>query len=186
MSRLVLVPLRYALARQPTLLPTFLALLSIVFAALQVGAPARADHGSPLTVEEARRIVSPLYAALNRPAVKEVAELISRATTPDWQSCGSNSGCVSRAAAIAAVERRGTDVPDLEWAVMDIQVAGPNTIVVRSEVSGTPVHDFYGVKPSGRRFRVMSIDIHSVVDGKIARSYHVEDWATAAAQLSAR
>jgi hypothetical protein len=60
MSRLV--PLRHALARQPTLLTAFLALLSIVSAALQIGAPARADPGTPLTVEEARRIVSPLYA----------------------------------------------------------------------------------------------------------------------------
>ena len=68
--------------------------------------------------------------------------------------------------------------------MVDIEVAGPHTIVVRSEVSGTPVHDFYGVKSSRRRFRVMAIDIHGVVDGKIARSYHVEDWATAVALVS--
>lgn len=30
----------------------------------------------------------------------------------------------------------------------------------------------------------MTIDIHTVVDGKIKHSHHVEDWAGAIAQIS--
>jgi len=32
----------------------------------------------------------------------------------------------------------------------------------------------------------MSIDVHTIEAGKIARSYHVEDWMGAARQLSAK
>lgn len=176
--------LRNALARQPLSLTTGLASLLVVMAAAQVDTTVQANSSSPLTADQARKIVSPFYTAMNRPAVKEVGELISRATTPDWQSCGANDACLSRDAAVTAIERLGADVPDLAWAVMDVNVAGLETIVVRAEATGTPVHEFHGVPPSGRRFRVMSIDIHTVRDGKIARSYHVEDWAGAQHQLS--
>jgi len=43
-----------------------------------------------LTVEQARRIVAPLYEALNQPARKDVAALLSRATNPDYQSYSTN------------------------------------------------------------------------------------------------
>ena len=177
--------LRDALARQPLPLTTTLAVLLLVVAATQAGTPVRADASSPLTADEAWAIVSPLYMALNRPAIKEVGQLIGRATTRDWQSCGANDACLSRDAAIAAIERMGAEVPDLAWSVVEIEVAGPRTIVVRGEATGTPVGEFRGMQPSGRRFRVMSIDIHTVRDGKIARSYHVEDWAGASRQLGA-
>jgi hypothetical protein len=32
----------------------------------------------------------------------------------------------------------------------------------------------------------MSIDIHEVAQGKIVKSWHVEDWATAIKQLSGK
>jgi predicted ester cyclase len=40
------------------------------------------------------------------------------------------------------------------------------------------------VPASGKSFKIMSIDIHTIEDGKIKRSYHVEDWAGAMRQLS--
>lgn len=47
----------------------------------------------------------------------------------------------------------------------------------------TPAADFLGVSPSGRSFRIMTIDIQDVEDGRIARTFHVEDWLPAARQL---
>ena len=175
--------LRNTLARQPLSLTTGMASLLIVMAAAQVDTTVQANSSSPLTADQARKIVRPLYTAMNRPRSRRSAKLISRATTSDWQSCGANDGCLSRGAAVAAIERLGADVPDLAWAVMDVNVAGLDD---RREGGGNghSVHEFHGVPPSGRRFRVMSIDIHTVRDGKIARSYHVEDWAGAQHQLS--
>ena len=34
-----------------------------------------------------------------------------------------------------------------------------------------------------KSFKMMTIDIHTVEDGKIKSSYHLEDWATAMKQL---
>jgi hypothetical protein len=37
---------------------------------------------------------------------------------------------------------------------------------------------------SGKNFKIMAIDVHTVEDGKIKRTYHLEDWAGAMRQLS--
>lgn len=48
------------------------------------------------------------------------------------------------------------------------------------------VGEFLGVAQSGHAFRVMTIDVHEVQDGRVPRTYHVEDWARAARRLRAR
>jgi hypothetical protein len=35
-------------------------------------------------------------------------------------------------------------------------------------------------------FKLMSIDVHTLEAGKLARSYHVEDWLGAVGQLAAK
>ena len=59
-----------------------------------------------------------------------------------------------------------------------------DTFVVRSRATGTPVAPFFGVDGQGRSFDIMTIDIHELEDGKIVRTYHVEDWAGALQQLA--
>ncbi|MCB9624798.1 MAG: ester cyclase [Sandaracinus sp.] len=61
------------------------------------------------------------------------------------------------------------------------------SVAVRSSARGTPRGPFLGVEdPGGRRFDVATIDLHAVVDGKMVRSFHVEDWAAAINQLPPR
>ena len=60
------------------------------------------------------------------------------------------------------------------------------TVIVRSRATGTPKGPFFGVDGQGRSFDIMAIDIHTVENGKITRSYHVEDWAGALRQLSGK
>ena len=62
-------------------------------------------------------------------------------------------------------------------------VAG-NKIIVRGEASGTPSAELMGVPYGGKAFRIMSIDVHAIEDGRIVRSYHLEDWRGAARQLA--
>ena len=76
-------------------------------------------------------------------------------------------------------------VPNLTWEPLEIIQHG-NRYTVRGRATGTPVGPFLGVEPAtGRSFDVMSIDILTVENGKVVHSYHVEDWATAIAQLTA-
>jgi hypothetical protein len=51
---------------------------------------------SPLTIEEARTIVAPLYDALNEPGKKNVAALLAKATNPDYRSYSTNKDWLSR------------------------------------------------------------------------------------------
>jgi len=44
----------------------------------------------------------------------------------------------------------------------------------------------FGVDGKGKGFDILTIDIHTLEGGKIIRSYHVEDWAGALRQLSAK
>jgi len=136
-----------------------------------------------LTVEKARTIVAPFYVALNRPAGIDVIKLIEQATSPDWMTCGGNDGCIPREKFIEGFKSRGEALPDIKWEIKEILVAG-DRVIVRGEASGTPSGVFRGIPASGKSFKIMSIDIHTIDNGKIKRSYHVEDWAGAMRQLS--
>lgn len=66
-------------------------------------------------------------------------------------------------------------VPDLRWHIEEMLVVG-NRVVVRSTASGTPKGDFMGVPTDGTRsFRILTIDIHTVVEGRVVEVHHVED-----------
>lgn len=80
----------------------------------------------------------------------------------------------------------GQVVPDLEWTPQEIIEIGDGRFVVRSIFTGTPVGPFFGVDPAtGKSFEAMSIDILTVEDGRITLTYHLEDWTSAIAQLTA-
>lgn len=75
-------------------------------------------------------------------------------------------------------------IPDLKWEPQEVTNEG-NTYVVRSIATGTPQGDFMGVLTDGTKsFKIMTIDIHKMKDGKFLSSHHVEDWATALRQLT--
>jgi len=138
-----------------------------------------------LTVEQARAIIAPLYDALVAATGKDTAALISKATSPDWVSCGGNEVCSPREKVIGAIAGFGKAIPDLRWEIKEVLVSGDRAIV-RGEATGTPAGAFMGVPHGGKSFRIMSIDVHTIRNGKIVRSYHVEDWMGASRQLSAK
>jgi len=58
--------------------------------------------------------------------------------------------------------------------------------VVRSIASGNPVGAFMGLTLDGSKaFRIDTIDIPTVENGRITEVFHLEDWATAISQLKA-
>jgi predicted ester cyclase len=139
----------------------------------------------PGVAQDVPASVALFYDALNAAPGKDVADLLRQATAPDWVSCGGNDACGAREQVIAAIARRHKEIPDLRWIIKEVLVSG-DRVVVRGEASGTPAGDFLGVPQGGGSFKLMSIDVHTVEAGKIARSYHVEDWLGAVRQLSAK
>ncbi len=76
-------------------------------------------------------------------------------------------------------------MPDLSWKIKEM-IQEDNMVVVRSELSGSPIGHFMGMELNGSKtFTTMAIDIHTVENGKIDSVYHLEEWLTAIAQLKA-
>jgi len=138
-----------------------------------------------LSAETARASVAPFYKALNAEFANDSPELIRQATAPQWVSCRGNDICNTRDEVIAGIGQRLKSVPDLKWEIKEILVSG-NQVTVRGEATGTPAGEFMGAPHSGKSFKLMSIDVHTLEGGKMVRSYHIEDWLGAVRQLSAK
>ncbi len=141
-----------------------------------------AQPSHSLTVEEARAIVTPLYEALNEPMKKDVSALLAQATNADYRSCSTLTDCLDREALAAVFRAMGKMVPNLSWTIQDLWVT-EDRIVVLGEASGTPTETFFGVEPTGRSFKTISLDIFTVKNGKLSSAYHVENWVGAIAQV---
>ena len=137
-----------------------------------------------LTPVQARAIVAPLYEALNEPGKKDVAALLGAATNADYRSCSTNQECLDRDQLAAQFKFFGSVIPDLHWTIVDLWTSG-DRIVVRGEATGTPIAPLFGVPPTGRSFRTISLDVFTVVDGKLSTAYHVENWEAAVEQIKA-
>jgi predicted ester cyclase len=136
----------------------------------------------PLTKEEARAIVAPLYEALNEPMKKDVSALLAQATNPDYRSCSTLTDCLDREGLAKVFRAMGKIVPNMTWKIQDVWVT-EDRIVVLGEASGTPVETFFGVEPTGRSFTTISLDTFTVTNGKLSSAYHVENWVGAIAQV---
>lgn len=148
---------------------------------IALAAPSSAAQDS-LSVDRAIEIVRPIYNALTAVSPGDVRIHLESGTRKDWQNCGSTDACDDREATIARWSARIAKVPDFRFEIRDVVTMG-NRIVVRSEAQGTPIGEFLGVAHSGHAFRIMTIDVHEVQDGRVSRTYHVEDWSRAARQL---
>jgi hypothetical protein len=139
-----------------------------------------------ISAEAARASVAPFYKALNAEFANQSPELIKQSSTPQWLSCRGNDICVSRDEVIAGMGQRLKSVPDLKWEIKEILVSG-NQVIVRGEATGTPAGEFMGAPHTGKSFKLMSIDVHTLEGGgKMVRTYHIEDWLGAVRQLSAK
>ena len=135
-----------------------------------------------LTVERARKIVAPLYEALNQPQTKNVHALLAQACHADYRSYSTNEEWLSRDALADVFREIGVGVPDLGWKVKDLMVSG-DRVIVRGEATGTPAKEFFGMHPTGRSFKTIAVDVFTVRGDKLASAYHVENWVGAMQQV---
>ena len=159
------------------------ACLSLAIAATSTIATAQ----PAMTEAQARAAIAPLYTTFTQPVREDVRTLLERGTTDDWQSCSGESPteCRGRDVSAKVFEGFGKAIPNMTHEIKEVIVAG-DKIIVRGELSGTPAGDFFGVPHTGKSFKIMALDIQTIKGGKIARTYHVEDWAAAINQLRAK
>ena len=140
-----------------------------------------------LTEAQARAAIAPWYGLFNQPVQGDMKALQEQLLTADYESCwGYLPGeCWGRDASIKVVGGFAKSIPDMRFEIKEVLVAG-DRVIVRGEVTGTPAGDLFGVPHTGKTFKIMAIDIQTVRDGKIVRTYHVENWLSALGQLRAK
>jgi len=133
-----------------------------------------------------KAVVEAFYTQLlSAPNAEDLEDRVAKVLVENWVSIPTPRGGKDAAGFVKSLKGFGAAIPDLNWSVQEILQDG-NRYIVRSIATGTPVKPFFGVPPSGKSFKIMTIDIHTVENGRITRSYHVEEWAKAIHQLKAK
>ena len=142
---------------------------------------------SSLTEEQARAAIAPWYSLFNVAGRGDVKAIQEQILTADYESCAGYlpGECWGRDTSIKVVSNFANTIPDMKFDIKEVLVAG-DRVIVRGEVTGTPSGDLFGVPHSGKSFRIMAGDIQTIRDGKIARTFHMENWLSAIGQLRAK
>ena len=172
-----------------------LAICALLFA-LSFAGPARAAETlinlqdkamTSLTDEQARTAIEPWYSLFNVASRGDVKAIQEQILTDDYQSCSGYlpGECWGRDTSIKVVANFANTIPDMKFDIKEVLVAG-DRVIVRGEVTGTPSGELFGVPHSGKSFRMMAIDIQTIKDGRIAKTFHMENWLSAIGQLRAK
>ena len=163
--------------------------LSAIAAALALcGVAADAQAGpKDLTGAQVHAVIDPWYSQFTVATRGDVKAIQEKVVSPDYQTCsGSLPGeCWGRDASIRAVGGLTMAIPDLKFEIKEVLISG-DRVTVLGEVSGTPAGALFGVPHSGKSFRMMTLDVQTIRDGKIVRTIHMENWLSALNQLRAQ
>jgi len=124
----------------------------------------------------------------NQPVQSDVVKTVhEQLLAPNYQSCSGvlPGECWGRDQSMKVVCGFAKSIPDMKFDIKEVLVAG-NRVIVRGEVSGTPSGELFGVPQTGRSFRIIALDIQTIKDGRIAQTYHLENWLSALGQLRAK
>ena len=135
---------------------------------------------SALTHEQALALIEPFYNLFR--SDKRDWEKGFASLADDWKSWDGNDTYRTKADTRGFMEGLFASVPDIQVLNLQLVVEG-DVIAVRSELTGTPQGEFFGVPYSGRSFHIMAVDFNRVRDGKLVELYHCENWAIAVSQL---
>ena len=140
-----------------------------------------------LTEAQARAIIAPWYSLFNVASRGDVKTIHEQVVAADYESCSGYlpGECWGRDTSIKVVGNFANSIPDMKFDIKEVLVAG-DRVIVRGDVTGTPAGDLFGVPHTGKSFRMMAIDIQTIKDGKIAKTFHIENWLSALGQLRAK
>lgn len=135
-------------------------------------------------MEDLKSLVKSFYTdALTVNPRTNPAEVLERILADDFRSINTQDPNKGKAALIGQIQFFWKLVPDLKWEPQDILQDG-RQVIVRSIATGAPNGDFMGITANGSKsFRIMTIDIHAIENGRIKTVHHIEEWSAALAQL---
>src|SRR5271170_2842235 len=161
-------------------------IFQLAFAALSLIGASTAS-AQDLTEAQARTAIAPWYSLFNVATRGDVKAIQEEVLTTDYESCSGYlpAECWGRDTSTKVVSNFANSIPDMKFDIKEVLVAG-DRVIVPGEVKGTPAGELFGVPRTGKSFRIMAIDIQTIRDGKIARTFHMENWLGALGQLRAK
>jgi steroid delta-isomerase-like uncharacterized protein len=108
-------------------------------------------------------------------------ELLDAVITDDWDDIplgpGQEPGRAGLRAAIEGIHKAFSDYRVVVEEIIDARGEDGNGMVgVRAKMHAVHTGEFLGIAPTGREAEVRTHDFHQIVDGRIVRSHHMEDW----------
>lgn len=132
-----------------------------------------------------RAVVEAFYTQLlSDPNAADIDKRARKVVVEDWVSIPTPRGGKGAEGLVKTLKKFGKAISAMKWEPQEILQVG-NRYVVRSIATGTPNGKFFG-KPAKGSYKIMTIDIHEVKNGRIVKSFHVEDWARAARQVAVK
>jgi len=109
------------------------------------------------------------------------ADLLDGVVTPDWEDIPLNPGQGPGLDGIKpTINGIGQSFTDFEIVVHDVIAGrgsdGNGKVGVRAEMRGTHTGALFGIAATGRAVSIPIHDVHDVHDGRLARTWHLEDW----------
>lgn len=108
-------------------------------------------------------------------------DLLDGVVTPEWEDIplapGQGPGPEGMKPRIKEMSRSMTNLAIIVHDLVDGRGGNGNgKIGVRGEILGVHAGEMFGIPATGREFRVPIHEFHDVVDGRLARTWHLEDW----------
>lgn len=134
-------------------------------------------HAMPDTAQ--RRLIVDFYRAV---ATHDIT-LLSTVVSGDWQYIPAQSGNASGPdQMVPAFRNLAVGLPDMKIDLLDVLVSD-DRVAVRASVSGTQTGPLMGVAPTSKKVEFAIHAFHEVKDGKISKTWHLEDWLSMFRQI---
>lgn len=138
-----------------------------------------------IAVPAAEAAVHRFYEAMNTGDEKIVTDVVANVLVPGWRNTPLPPGVAPGAEAFRGTVTFLRNVfPDFTITHEDFVVTG-DKVAVRSVSSGTHSGELLGIPATGRKVEYRAFDFHRIEDGRIAESWHMEDYFALLQQFGA-
>lgn len=119
-----------------------------------------------------RMAVETLYRAFS----EQDPDLVDAVLAPGWDDIPLAPGQASGPAGIKPIIRgMAAAFPDLHISIHDM-LQQPGKIAVRAEISGTHLGELFGIAPTGKKVSFRLHEFHTLANGLVTTTWHMEDW----------
>ena len=131
--------------------------------------------------ESELRILQTFYRAFS----DKKPDLLDEAVAPDWEDIPLAPGQGPGPGGLKPVLREFVAAfPDLRIDVEDV-IGSHGRVGVRAKLTGTQRGEFFGIPVTNKPISIAIHEFHEIEDGRIKRTWHLEDWFGMLRQLGA-